>query len=150
MFVSQALPDQNGAVWRYAPGSGFKRLEILVFKPQPNSTWNDLDKSLDHPLSLFDVAPVDAAVRKLTGRRFGELLLRLRVASGVEKKGEGYLVGTGCQPHACNSEQGFIGIDRNAHAVFLAVNRDGKIAMWPDVARWPELLRGEFNAWRRN
>jgi hypothetical protein len=150
VFVERAVPDQDGAVWRFAPGEGMRRLGLLVFRPQPKSTWNDLGKWLDHPLSLFNVAPVDTAVRKLTGKQFADLALRLRVASGVEKKGERYLFGTGCQPHACNSDMGFIGIDRTARAVFLAMKQDGRVTTWPDASRWPDALRGELNSWRRN
>jgi hypothetical protein len=36
----------------------------------------------------------------------------------VEKKGN-YLIGTGCQAHACNSDRGFVAIDRKTHGVFL-------------------------------
>ena len=149
VFVERAVPDQDGAVWRFAPGEGMRRLGLLVFRPQPKSNWNDLDKWLDHPLSLFNVAPVNTAVRKLTGKQFGDLALRLRVASEVEKKGDRFLVGTGCQPHACNSDQGFIGIDRTARAVFLAVKQNGRVAAWPDASRWPEVLRGALASWRK-
>jgi len=79
---------------------------LLVFRPQPKSAWVDLDKWLDHPLSLFNVAPVDAAIRKLTGRQFGDFALRLRVASEVQKKGDRFFGRTGCRPHACNSDAG--------------------------------------------
>lgn len=149
VFVERAVPDQDGAVWRFAPGEGLRRLGLLVFRPQPKSNWNDLDKWLDHPLSLFNVAPVDTAARKLTGKQFGDLALRLRVASEVEKKGDRFLIGTGCQPHACNSDQGFIGIDRSARAVFLAMKQNGRVAAWPDAGRWPEALRGELASWRK-
>jgi hypothetical protein len=150
VFVERAVPDQDGAVWRFAPDEGLRRLGVLVFRPQPKSSWNDLDKWLDHPLSLFNVAPVDAAIRKLTGKQFGELALRLRVASAVEKKGDRFLIGTGCQPHACNSDQGFIGLDRNARAVFLAMKQNGRVATWPDASRWPDALRRDLASWQRN
>ena len=149
VFVERAVPDQDGAVWRFAPGEGMRRLGLLVFRPQPKSNWNDLDKWLDHPLSLFNVAPVDAAIRKLTGRQFGDLALRLRVASDVERKGERFLVGTGCQPHACNSDQGFIGIDRSAHTVFLAMRSGKDVSVWPPLGRWPEPLRAELKSWQK-
>lgn len=146
-FVERAVPDQNGSVWRFTPNDGLKRLGVLVFRPQPNSTWKDLDRSFDHPLSLLDVAPIEAAVRKLTGKQFAELALRLRVASGVEKKG-GFLVGTGCQAHACNTDQGFIAVDRNARAVYLAMRRDGRVITWPAAARWPQPLQQELKSWQ--
>ncbi len=87
-FVERAVPDQAGSVWRFTPEAGMRRLGLLVFRPQPKTTWNDLEKSLDHPLALFDVAPFDAAVRKLTGNQYNDFTLRLRVAGGVEKKGK--------------------------------------------------------------
>jgi hypothetical protein len=149
VFVERAVPDQDGAVWRFAPGEGLRRLGLLVFRPQPKSNWNDLGKWLDHPLSLFNVAPVDAAVRKLTGKQFGDLALRLRVASEVEKKGERFLVGTGCQPHACNSDQGFIAVDRSARAVFLAMRSGKDVNIWPPLGRWPEPLREELKSWQK-
>jgi len=149
IFVERAVPDQDGAVWRFVPGEGMRRLGLLVFRPQPKSSWSDLDKWRDHPLSLFNVAPVDAAVRKLTGKQFGDLALRLRVASEVEKKGDRFLVGTGCQPHACNSDQGFIGIDRSARAVFLAMRSGKDVNIWPPLGRWPEPLRGDLKSWQK-
>jgi hypothetical protein len=149
VFVERAVPDQDGSVWRFTPGEGLRRLGLLVFRPQPKSTWNDLDKWLDHPLSLFNVAPVDAAIRKLTGRQFGELALRLRVASQVEKKGDRFLVGTGCQPHACDSDAGFLAIERRTHGVFLAMRSGKDVNIWPPLARWPEPLRGELSSWQK-
>lgn len=149
VFVERAMPDQDGAVWRFAPGEGMRRLGLLVFRPQPKSTWNDLDKWLDHPLSLFNVAPVDIAIRKLTGAKFNDLAMRLRVASGVEKKGERFLLGTGCQPHACNSDMGFVGIDRKDRAVFLAMKQGSRVTTWPDAGRWPAPLRDELKAWQK-
>jgi hypothetical protein len=149
VFVERAVPDQDGAVWRFVPGEGMRRLGLLVFRPQPKSNWNDLDKWLDHPLSLFNVAPVDAAVRKLTGKQFGDLALRLRVASEVEKKGDGFLVGTGCQPHACNSDAGFVAIERKTRGVFLAMRSGKDVNVWPPLARWPEPLRAELKSWQK-
>jgi hypothetical protein len=149
VFVERAVPDQDGAVWRFAPGEGLRRLGLLVFRPQPKSSWNDLDKWLDHPLSLFNVAPVDAAIRRLTGRQFGDLALRLRVASEVQKKDDRFLIGTGCQPHACNSDQGFVGIDRRARAVFLAVRSDKLVTTWPAAANWPAPLRDALKSWQK-
>ncbi|MEN3379330.1 MAG: hypothetical protein V7604_4685 [Hyphomicrobiales bacterium] len=149
VFVERAVPDQDGAVWRFAPGEGLRRLGLLVFRPQPKSSWNDLDKWLDHPLSLFNVAPVDAAIRRLTGRQFGDLALRLRVASEVQKKDDRFLIGTGCQPHACNSDQGFVGIDRSARAVFLAMRSDKLVTTWPAAAHWPAPFRDALKSWQK-
>jgi hypothetical protein len=148
-FVEKALPERDGSVWRFTPEDGMRRLGVLVFRPQPKSTWNDLDRMLDHPLTLFNVAPFDAAVRKLTGARFREFAQRLTVGAGVEKKDEGFLVATGCQAHACNSDQGFIGVDRKAHDVFLAMRRSRQVTTWPAIDRWPAPLREEYEAWRK-
>ncbi|MGZ5924468.1 MAG: hypothetical protein ACXWK2_07845 [Rhizomicrobium sp.] len=149
VFLERAVPDQDGSVWRFAPGEGLRRLGLLVFRPQPKSSWNDLDKWLDHPLSLFNVAPLDTAVRKLTGKQFGDLALRLRVAAEVEKKGDRFLVGTGCQPHACDSDAGFLAIERRTHGVFLAMRSGKEMNIWPPLGRWPELLRGELKSWQK-
>jgi len=148
-FVEKALPGRNGSVWRFTPENGMRRLGVLVFRPQPKSTWRDLDRMLDHPLTLFNVAPVDAAVHKLTGAQFGEFVLRLNVAGEVEKKDERFLVGTGCQAHACNSDLGFIAIDRKAHDVFLAMRSGQRLTTWPAVDRWPAPLRADYEAWRK-
>jgi hypothetical protein len=148
-FVEGALPARDGSVWRFTPQDGMRRLGLLVFRPQPKTTWNDLDRMRDHPLSLFNVAPFDAAVRKLTGAQFGAFALRLNVAGGVEKKDERFLVGTGCQAHACNSDQGFIGIDRKGREVFLAMRSGSRVTTWPAPARWPAPLREEYEAWRK-
>jgi hypothetical protein len=148
-FVEKALPGTDGSVWRFTPDDGVRRLGVLVFRPQPKSTWNDLDRMLDHPLSLFNVAPIDAAVRKLTGPQFREFALRLNVAGGVEKKDERFLVGTGCQAHACNSDQGFIGIDRKGRELFLAMRSGSRVTTWPAPARWPAPLREDYESWRK-
>ena len=89
------------------------------------------------------------SIRKLTGRQFGDFALRLRVASEVRKKGERFLVGTGCQPHACNSDAGFVAIDRKAHSVFLAMRSDKDLTTWPKAASWPAPLRTELRAWEK-
>jgi hypothetical protein len=148
-FVERAMPDQAGSVWRFTPEAGMRRLGLLVFRPQPNSTWNDLEKSLDHPLTLFEVAPFDAAVRKLTGSQYNDFTLRLRVAGGVEKKGN-FLIGSGCQPHACNSDQGFIAVDRKTNDVFLAMRRNERLTTWPALSGWREAIKRELASWRKN
>ena len=148
-FVQKPVPDTDGSVWRFTPGDGLNRLGVLVFRPQPNSTWADLPRTLDHPLALFNVAPFDAAVRKLTGAQYREFTRRLNVASAVERKGN-FLVGTGCQAHACDTDQGFVGIDRGGRTVFLAMRSNTRVTTWPALASWPILLRGEFEAWRKN
>jgi len=147
-FVETVVPGQDGSVWRFTLERGLRRLGVLVFRPQPNSTWTDLDKLLDHPLSLFSCAPFDAAVHRLTGKQYDDFALRLRVASEVEKKGD-YLVAQGCQAHACNSDQGFIAIDRKARAVFLAMRSDKHLTTWPAAARWPAPLRDELKSWQK-
>jgi hypothetical protein len=147
-FVEPVVPDQAGSVWRFTPERGIRRLGALVFRPWPHSTWNDLDRLLDHPLSLFNSAPFDAAVRKLTGKQYSELAMRLRVAGGVEKNGD-YLVGTGCQAHSCNTDQGFVLVDRKTHAVFLAMRSEGETRTWPKVASWPPAARAAFADWEK-
>ena len=89
------------------------------------------------------------AVRKLTGAQFGEFVLRLNVAGEVEKKDDRFLVGTGCQAHACNSDMGFIGIDRKARDVFLAMRSRQRVTAWPAVDRWPAPLRADYESWRK-
>jgi hypothetical protein len=147
-FVESPQPGTDGSAWRFTPNDGMRRLGVLVFQPQPGTTWADLTRMLDHPLALFNVAPFDAAVRKLTGAQFRDFAQRLHLASGVERKGN-FLVGTGCQAHACNSDRGFIGIDPNARAVFLAMRSNTRVTTWPALASWPILLRGEYEAWRK-
>lgn len=145
-FVAPVLPDQDGSVWRFTPERGMTRTGVLVFRPWPNSTWNDLDRLTDHALSLFYSAPFDAAVRKLTGKQYPELAMRLRVAGPVEKKGN-YLLATGCQAHACNSDRGFVAIDRKAHTVFLAMRSEDNVKTWPKAANWPAPARAALDAW---
>lgn len=150
LFVQRPFPGQQGSVWRYAPEGGFRRLGVLEFAPQPKSSWADLERSLDHPLSLFDVALVDAAARRLGGAVYAELATALAVAGPVEKTGERYLVGTGCQAHACNSVEGFIGIDRTARAVYFARRDESRVRTWPVLAAWPRELRSAFESWRKH
>jgi hypothetical protein len=147
VLVRRAFPFEDGLIWRIAE-DGVKRLGTLVFAPQPGTTWADVDKALDHPLSLFDVAPIDAAARRLAGRSYADVTLALGVASPVEKRGR-FLVGTGCKPHSCGSVEGFIAVDRVAKQVFLGLKKDGQISSWPAVQRWPEGLRRDFESWRK-
>jgi hypothetical protein len=109
-LVETAVPERDGSVWRFTPDDGLRRLGVLVFRPQPKSTWDDLDNFLDHPLSLFNAAPFDAAVRKLVGPQFREFASRLHVAPRVKGRGERFVVGTGCQAHACKSDKGLSGL----------------------------------------
>jgi hypothetical protein len=149
-FVEKAVAGKEGSVWRFTPDAGMQRLGVLVFRPQPKSTWKDLDKWLDHPMSLFNVAPFDAAVRKLTGAQYPEFTMRLHVGAELEKKDARFLIGTGCQAHACNSDQSFVGIDRKGNAVYLAMRRNARITTWPAAPNWPQPLQEEFKSWSRN
>jgi hypothetical protein len=149
LFVQQAVPGEDGSAWRFVPGSGLRRLGVLEFRPQPNRGWSDLDQSLDHPSSLFDVEPVDAAARRLGKAVYAEIAIALQVAGEVEKLGERYRIGTGCQPHACNSVAGFIGIDRIGRAVFFARRDESRVRTWPALGTWPRELRSAFESWRQ-
>ena len=48
-FVERAVPGTDGSVWRFTPDDGMHRLGVLVFRPQPNSTWTDLDQDARSP-----------------------------------------------------------------------------------------------------
>ncbi len=146
-FLEPTVPGQDGSVWRFTPEKGLLLIGRLVFEPQPGTTWNDLDKMRDHPLSLFVCAPFDAAVRKLTGKQYRDLTVRLHVAAGVDQKGN-YLIAQGCQAHACNSDQGFVAIDRSSHAVFLAMRSDKAVTTWPKAANWPAAMRAALKSWQ--
>ena len=44
---------------------------------------------------------------------------------------------------------GFIGIDRKARDVFLAMRSRQRVTAWPAVDRWPAPLRTEYESWRK-
>jgi hypothetical protein len=145
-FVDRPLPGYDGAVWRFTPEQGLRRLGVLAFRPQPGTTWQDISRYTSHPLRFFYVAPFDAEVRRLTGANYREFVTRLHVGSDVKQDG-GFVSVTGCKAHNCPSDRAFVGIDIKAGAAFLAMLKDRRITTWPALSRWPKPLREAYGEW---
>lgn len=146
-FVPHVSPGGTAIVERWTPKAGVQVAGELVFMPQPETGWADLDPAkITHPVELFDNAELYTALQKLAGDRFVELADKLATASPPQMIDGKFLAAPGCQPSACASDKGFAGLDIEKKSVFAAIRtEDGTETLWPaDKAVWPEAL---IKAW---
>lgn len=147
IFVPQVPPGGTALVERWTPKGGVTIAGELSFIPQPETGWEELDPAkITHPVELFNISEIYAALQELAGDRFVELADKLGTASPPALIDGKFLAAPGCQPSACASNQGFAGLDIESKAVFAAMRgEEGAETLWPsDKAKWPEAL---LKAW---
>jgi hypothetical protein len=151
LFVPHVSPGGTALVERWTPKDGLTIAGELAFTPQPETGWTDLDPAkVTHPVELFNNAELYAALQALAGERFVELADKLGTAAPPQLIEGKFLAAAGCQPSACASDKGFIGLDIEMKAVFAAIRTEGGAeTLWPaEKAIWPEALLKALEAAR--
>ena len=124
-------------------------IESRTFAPKRRTGWADAGKLVgQHTSVLFDNAQILGALKRLLGGRYQPLSERLEVAGNMEDAGGNLIVASGCMPHACDSDRGFVGLDAGKRLVYVALQKDGNaVRLYPAAGKWPRALRDRVKAW---
>lgn len=149
VFLPQVSPGGGAMAERWTPGEGIRAAGYVSFAPQPGTGWETFEAAkAKNPNNLFDNAEIYAALEELTGDNFVELADKLATASSPNVIDGKFLAAPGCQPSACATDKGFVGLDLEKRAVFAAMrDQGGAQKLWPaDIKAWPEPLAKAWEA----
>ncbi len=142
-FVPWLMAGDTAPVKRWSPETGFQTAGNLTFAPEPGTGWKDVDASKYDSIvdSFRNEAVYDAAARML-GHRLAEVTTSLLVSAGTEKTPSGIIYASGCVPHDCGGNDGFMAIDAKGGKLYFA-RQGGKPQpeAWPALKQWPAELR---------
>jgi hypothetical protein len=146
-YVPYLKPGAVETLQSWSPSTGLIDAGKLSFEPKPDTTWATLDpKAIDGPWALFDNAEIYKDAGALVGGRFEEFITGLSVAGPPELVDGNFLWASGCTPHACGAQDGFVGIDIKARKIYAAIRgSEAGETLWPaDLKSWPPQLQKAF------
>ncbi len=142
-FVPWLMPGGSAPVKKWSPATGFSLAGNLTYMPEPGTGWKDIDASrYDNIIDAFHNEAVYKAATSLLGDRLDEVTTSLLVGGGTEKTASGIIYASGCVPHDCGGNDGFMAIDATAGKLYFA-RESGKAEpdAWPALKEWPADLR---------
>jgi hypothetical protein len=143
VFVPWVMPGETLDVTEWTPTEGFRVAGAMTFKPQPGTTWTDLQaQPAGHPMDLFANEAFYAKATAILGDDLSDLVTSLGTSAAPEDVGGGLFVARGCIPHACGSNDGFVAVDPKAKSIWFAQQQDdGSLKYWPALDAWPKAAR---------
>jgi hypothetical protein len=137
-FVPWLMPGGSEPVKKWSPASGMTLAGNLTYMPDPGTGWKDVRESYDYVLDAFHNEAVYKAATQMLGDRLADVTTSLLVGSGTQKTGTGIVYASGCVPHACGGNDGFMAIDaKNKKLYFAREGDNSKIDTWPVLDSWP-------------
>lgn len=151
-FGTPAMPDADGEKWTWTPADGLKSDGKVKFVPSAEKGWADLrDRSLGHPMDLFDYGPVSTRLDQMLGDRKPQFLTAMN-GPGTGRYDGDWFIGSACQRHNCGhtGAGSIVALDISGRRLFIAWKPDGKkIEVRPVVADWPSEARQLLAAWAK-
>jgi hypothetical protein len=140
-FVPWLMPGGSEPVKKWSPTRGMTLAGNLTYMPDPGTGWKDVKESYDYVLDAFHNEAVYRAATHMLGDRLTEVATSLLVGSGTEKTTSGIVYGSGCVPHNCGGNDGFMAIDAKGKTLYFARQADtGSAETWPKLGVWPKDL----------
>ncbi|TGS39968.1 MULTISPECIES: hypothetical protein [unclassified Mesorhizobium] len=138
-FVPYLLPGDEKPALQWSPASGLTISGNLAYMPEPGTDWKDIDPSkYDNIIDAFHNEAVYKEAQKLLGKDMPDMATSLLVGGGTEKTASGAFYASGCVPHDCGGNDGFMAVDPAKHQLYFARRGDnGQPNAWPPVATWP-------------
>lgn len=138
-FVPYLLPGDAKPALQWSPASGLTTSGNLTYMPEPGTDWKDIDPSkYDNIIDAFHNEAVYKEAEKLLGKDMPDMATSLLVGGGTEKTASGAFYASGCVPHDCGGNDGFMAVDPGKHKLYFARRGDnGEPAAWPPVKDWP-------------
>lgn len=140
--IKQAkVPNTKGAA---APSQSTKSSTI---SPQPR--WESYVGT--HPTDFLGDRDVRNFIQPKLGYRYQKLLYRVQVASAVELADQEYLIGSGCAPHSCGSEDGFFLINIKTGELFAAMANNGvQEVIYGEGIKMSPAVAQRYHEWEAN
>ncbi|TIT62133.1 MAG: hypothetical protein E5W63_09630, partial [Mesorhizobium sp.] len=138
-FVPYLLPGDEKPALQWSPASGLTISGNLAYMPEPGTDWKDIDPTkYDNIIDAFHNEAVYKEAQKLLGKDMSDMATSLLVGGGTEKTASGAFYASGCVPHDCGGNDGFMAVDPAKHQLYFARRGDnGQPNAWPAVATWP-------------
>ncbi|TPL15717.1 hypothetical protein FJ952_18810 [Mesorhizobium sp. B2-4-10] len=138
-FVPYLLPGDSKPALQWSPTSGLTIAGNLTYMPEPGTDWKDIDPSkYDNIIDAFHNEAVYKAAETLLGKDMPDMATSLLVGGGTEKTASGAFYASGCVPHDCGGNDGFMAVDPGQHKLYFARRGDnGEPDAKPPVKTWP-------------
>ncbi|AZO26901.1 hypothetical protein ABID26_007276 [Mesorhizobium shonense] len=142
-FVPYLLPGDSKPALQWSPTTGLTTSGELTYSPEPGTDWKDVDPSkYDNIIDAFHNEAVYKAAEALLGKDMPDVATSLLVGGGTEKTASGAFYASGCVPHDCGGNDGFMAVDPVKHKVYFARRGDNpEPDAWPPVKNWPEDIK---------
>lgn len=146
-FVPYLLPGETRPALQWSPTGGLTTSGNLTYTPEPGTDWKDVDPAkLDNIIDAFHNEAVYKAGQALLGQDMPDMATSLLVGGGTEKTESGAFYATGCVPHDCGGNDGFMAVDPTNHKVYFARRGDnGEPQAWPPVKDWPADIKKAYD-----
>jgi len=151
-YVPYLLPGESRPALQWSPTGGLTTSGNLTYTPEPGTDWKDVDPSkYDNIIDAFHNEAVYKAAETLLGKDMPDMATSLLVGGGTEKTASGAFYATGCVPHDCGGNDGFMAVDPAKHQVYFARRADnGEPQAWPDVKSWPADIKKALDEAQRS
>jgi len=138
-FVPYLLPGGSKPALQWSPQGGLSTSGNLTYMPESGTQWKDVDPSkYDNIIDAFRNEAVYKQAQMLLGKDMTDMATSLLVGGGTEKTASGAFYATGCVPHDCGGNDGFMAVDPANQKLYFARRGDnGDPQAWPAVATWP-------------
>ncbi|TGQ07731.1 MULTISPECIES: hypothetical protein [unclassified Mesorhizobium] len=145
-FVPYLLPGDTKPALQWSPTEGLTTSGNLTYTPEPGTDWKDVDPSkYDNIIDAFHNEAVYKAGQALLGNDMPDMATSLLVGGGTEKTASGAFYATGCVPHDCGGNDGFMAVDPAKQKVYFARRGDnGEPQAWPPVKDWPADIKKAY------
>ncbi|QIA21079.1 hypothetical protein [Mesorhizobium sp. AA22] len=142
-FVPYLLPGVSKPALQWSPTDGLTTAGNLTYMPEPGTDWKDVDPSkYDNVVDAFHNEAVYRLAETLLGKEMPEMATSLLVGGGTEKTASGAFYASGCVPHDCGGNDGFMAVDPANHKLYFARRGDKpEPDAWPAVNTWPAEVR---------
>ncbi|TIS72897.1 MAG: hypothetical protein E5W94_29575, partial [Mesorhizobium sp.] len=124
-FVPYLLPGVSKPALQWSPTDGLTTSGNLTYMPEPGTDWKDVDPSkYDNVVDAFHNEAVYRLAETLLGKEMPEMATSLLVGGGTEKTASGAFYASGCVPHDCGGNDGFMAVDPANHKLYFARRGD--------------------------
>ncbi|AZO72706.1 MULTISPECIES: hypothetical protein [unclassified Mesorhizobium] len=146
-FVPYLLPGETRPALQWSPTTGLTTSGELTYAPEPGTDWKDVDPSkYDNIIDAFHNEAVSKAAEALLGKAMPDVATSLLVGGGTEKTASGAFYASGCVPHDCGGNDGFMAVDPVKHKLYFARRGDNpEPDTWPPVKDWPADIKKAYD-----
>jgi hypothetical protein len=146
-FVPYVMPGDSLPALQWTPRDGLTTSGNLAYMPEPGTGWVDIDPArYDYIVDAFHNEAVYQAAQKLLGSHLTDMATSLLVGNGTEKTSSGIIYASGCVPHDCGGNDGFMAIDAKGKKLYFArENGNPQPDAWPELKTWPADLRAAMD-----